>query len=152
MMEWIGSMAFDDTWATKKRPSQTISTLIVRFMHWAFATGLLCLMLSPSIQMDEFGKKILQVSHPGTYCTRERTKSVIMIREKENNNFFFWVFRALSVWRLGRLERFRRRLKIRDINNIIVSTQNVKMMVRLVEWHTWCWFGQPLQSHIPLRK
>ena len=62
MMEWIGSMAFDDTWATKKRPSQTISTSIDQFMHWAFATG-----LSPSIQTDEFRKEILQVSHPGTY-------------------------------------------------------------------------------------
>jgi hypothetical protein len=66
-MEWIGRMAFDDTWPTKKRPSQTISTSIARFMHQAFAAGLLCLILSPSIQTDEFEEKILDVSHPGTY-------------------------------------------------------------------------------------
>jgi hypothetical protein len=34
---------------------------------------------------------------------------------------------------LGRLERFRRRLKIRDIDNIVVSARNVKMMVGIVE-------------------
>ena len=67
VMEWIGSMTFDDTGFTKKGASQTISTSIVWFIHRASTAGLWCLMLAPSIQADEFQKKILYVSHPAMY-------------------------------------------------------------------------------------
>ena len=84
VMELIGSMAFDDTRLTEKRPSQTISTSVVWFIRQASAAGLLCLMLSPSIQADEFKKKVLDVSHPATYrVVLKKGLNKITIREKE---------------------------------------------------------------------
>jgi hypothetical protein len=91
-MEWIGSMALDDTCPTKKRPSQTISTSIVWFIHRTSTAGLLCLMLSPSIQTDEFQKKIVNVTHPAAYwvmLVRKRLNQIVTIREKEKNSLAF---------------------------------------------------------------
>jgi hypothetical protein len=100
-MEWVESMAFDDTWPTKKRLSQTISTSIVWFIHWASTADLLCLAFSPSFQADQFQKIILDVSHPGTYrVVLGKELNQITIRGKETNNLSFELL-ELSVFVLS---------------------------------------------------
>jgi hypothetical protein len=85
-MERIGIMAFDNTRPTKKRLPQTILTSIEWVIHRASAAGLLCLMLSPSVQADQFQKIILYVSHPATSrvaLKRIKLGKTVKIREKQ---------------------------------------------------------------------
>ena len=75
-------------------------------------------------------------------------------RWDRNKWSYFRAFRALSFSRSRRLERFRRWLEIRDVDNIVViviNTWNVKIMVRFAEWHTWCWFGHRWKQSIGTR-
>jgi hypothetical protein len=62
----------------------------VRFIHWAFAAGLLCLTLSSSIQADEFQKKIIDMSNPATYRVALGKEKIIQSgNERERNNLTF---------------------------------------------------------------
>ena len=97
-MKCIGSMIFDDTCPTKKGGSHTILTSIEWFIHRASAAGLFCLMLSPSVQADEFQKIKLDVSHPATYrIALGKELDQVTIKENNNNNLTFEVL-VLSVF------------------------------------------------------
>jgi hypothetical protein len=55
-------------------------------------------MLSPSVQADEFQKKILDVPHPATYrIALGKELNLVTIQEKENNDLTFGVL-ELSVF------------------------------------------------------
>lgn len=60
------------------------------FIHRASTAGLLSLMFSPSVQADEFEKKILDMSHPAAYrIALGKELNQVAIKKKENNNLTF---------------------------------------------------------------